>query len=158
MSVPDPPKNLTPRPFFALQYYFTLGTSIAGGLVAGFVSKLEPGGGWGWPLLVIDVNTEWCVCVSSCVMLMGGGGNIQWSRGNCVLCCNAGFVQRRWVWLLIFSPLWGSLFINFGLGPIVSRTDDKGPIIANTAAFLATAFVPWAATAFLREAPPPKAD
>lgn len=28
------------------QYYFTLITSIAGGLVAGFVSKLEPQGGW----------------------------------------------------------------------------------------------------------------
>lgn len=26
------------------QYYFTLGTSIAGGLVLGFASKLEPGG------------------------------------------------------------------------------------------------------------------
>lgn len=25
-----------------------------------------------------------------------------------------GIVQRRWVWLLLFSPLWGSLFINFG--------------------------------------------
>jgi hypothetical protein len=54
----------------------------------------------------------------------------------------AGIVQRRWVWLLLFSPLWGSLFVNFGLGPIVSRTEDVAPIAANTAAFLVTAFLP----------------
>ena len=27
-------------------YFFTLGTSIAGGLVVGFVDRLEPQGGW----------------------------------------------------------------------------------------------------------------
>jgi hypothetical protein len=54
----------------------------------------------------------------------------------------AGIVQRRWVWLLLFSPLWGSLFINFGLGPIVSRTSDTLPIAANTAAFLLAALSP----------------
>lgn len=54
----------------------------------------------------------------------------------------AGIVQRRWVWLLLFSPLWGSLFVNFGLGPIVSRTEDVAPIAANTAAFLVAAFLP----------------
>lgn len=26
------------------QFYFTLGTSVAGGIVLGFASKLEPGG------------------------------------------------------------------------------------------------------------------
>jgi hypothetical protein len=51
----------------------------------------------------------------------------------------AGVVQRQWVWLLVFSPLWGILFINFGLGPIVSRTDDLVPVACNTAAFLLTA-------------------
>eukprot|EP01025_Chloroclados_australasicus_P061944 TRINITY_DN8133_c1_g1_i4.p1 TRINITY_DN8133_c1_g1~~TRINITY_DN8133_c1_g1_i4.p1 ORF type:complete len:346 (-),score=-2.87 TRINITY_DN8133_c1_g1_i4:1086-2075(-) len=50
----------------------------------------------------------------------------------------AGFVKQRWIWVLLFSPLWGSLFISFGLGPIVSRTDDVGPLIINTTAFLAT--------------------
>lgn len=54
----------------------------------------------------------------------------------------AGFVQRRWVWLLLFSPLWGSLFINFGLGPIVSRTDDLVPIAGNVLGFLAAALAP----------------
>eukprot|EP00775_Hariotina_reticulata_P013836 gene13836-13957_t len=53
-----------------------------------------------------------------------------------------GFVQRRWVWLLLFSPLWASLFINFGLGPIVTRTSDIGPIAGNVAGFLAAALAP----------------
>lgn len=44
----------------------------------------------------------------------------------------SGFVQSRWVWVLLFSPVWGSLYINFGLGPIISRTEDKLPIIQNT--------------------------
>jgi hypothetical protein len=48
-------------------------------------------------------------------------------------------VKRQWVWLLIFSPLWASLFVNFGLGPVVSRTSDAAPVLANTAGFLAAA-------------------
>lgn len=27
----------------------------------------------------------------------------------------AGWVSSRWGWLLLFSPLWASLFINFGV-------------------------------------------
>lgn len=50
-----------------------------------------------------------------------------------------GFVRRRWVWALLFSPLWGSLAINFGIGPIVSRTDDLIPVVANIAAAVASA-------------------
>jgi hypothetical protein len=44
-----------------------------------------------------------------------------------------GFVQRRAVWVLLFAPLWGSLFINFGLGPVVTRTDDVLPVLGNLA-------------------------
>lgn len=51
----------------------------------------------------------------------------------------SGFVQRKWVWVLLFAPLWGSLYINFGIGPIVSRTSDILPIVGNTAGFLAAA-------------------
>ncbi|GFR45534.1 hypothetical protein Agub_g6927 [Astrephomene gubernaculifera] len=91
------------------QYYFTLATSIAGGLVAGFVSKLEP----------------------------------------------QGIVQRRWVWLLIFSPVWGSLFVNFGLGPVLSRTDDKLPLVGNCLGFALGAAAPYLAQV-LR--PPPLRD
>ena len=50
-----------------------------------------------------------------------------------------GFVKRRWVWALLFSPLWGTLAINFGLGPVVSRTDDPLPVAANLAAAAAAA-------------------
>ncbi len=52
-------------------------------------------------------------------------------------------MQRRWVWLVLFFPLWGSLFFSFGLGPIVSRTDDKTAVIANTVAFAAAAAAPY---------------
>lgn len=53
----------------------------------------------------------------------------------------AGMVQRKWIWVLLFSPLWGTLFISFGIGPIVSRTSDRLPVLLNTAAFLAAALV-----------------
>jgi hypothetical protein len=53
----------------------------------------------------------------------------------------AGIVQRSWIWLLLFFPLWGTLFISFGLGPILTRTSDPLPIAANTAAFLLAAAV-----------------
>jgi hypothetical protein len=40
-----------------------------------------------------------------------------------------------WQWALIFSPLWGILFIAFGLGPVISRTSDWVPIVRNFAGF-----------------------
>ncbi|KAG7669197.1 hypothetical protein Ndes2526B_g05494 [Nannochloris sp. 'desiccata'] len=62
-----------------------------------------------------------------------------------------GFVKRRWVYGLLFSPLWASLSINFGLGPVISRTDDLLPVIYNIAATVAAAlliyFYPQAAKA-----------
>jgi hypothetical protein len=51
----------------------------------------------------------------------------------------AGIVQRQWVWLLLFAPLWGILFVSFGIGPIVSRTADRLPVLLNCAAFLSAA-------------------
>lgn len=51
----------------------------------------------------------------------------------------SGPVRRQWVWSLLFAPLWGSLFINFGIGPIVSRTSDPWPIVGNAAGFAAAA-------------------
>ena len=87
------------------QYYFTLGTAIAGGLILGAVLRIDP----------------------------------------------QGFVQRRWVYGLLFAPLWATLSINFGIGPIVSRTDDLLPVAANVAATVASAlliyFYPQAAKA-----------
>ena len=56
-------------------------------------------------------------------------------------CISAGFVQRKWVWALIFSPLWATLFVSFGLGPILMRTPEPLSVYtaANTAAFLSVA-------------------
>lgn len=51
----------------------------------------------------------------------------------------AGPVRRKWVWSLLFAPLWGSLFINFGIGPIVSRTSDPWSLVGNATGFVATA-------------------
>ena len=50
----------------------------------------------------------------------------------------AGPVRRKWFWSLLFAPL-RSLFINFGIGPIVSRTSDPWPIVGNAAGFVAAA-------------------
>ena len=60
-----------------------------------------------------------------------------------------GFVQRRLLWVLFFIPWWGSLFINSGLGPIVSRTDDITPIVQNSVAFLAAAVLAYLGYALL---------
>ncbi|MCU0565658.1 MAG: TPM domain-containing protein [Oculatellaceae cyanobacterium Prado106] len=40
-----------------------------------------------------------------------------------------------WQWALIFSPLWGILFIAFGIGPVVTRTTDWIPVLRNVAGF-----------------------
>jgi energy-converting hydrogenase Eha subunit A len=40
-----------------------------------------------------------------------------------------------WQWALIFSPLWGILFIAFGIGPVVTRTADWLPLLRNVAGF-----------------------
>jgi hypothetical protein len=40
-----------------------------------------------------------------------------------------------WQWALIFSPLWGILFLAFGIGPVVTRTSEWLPLIRNVAGF-----------------------
>lgn len=46
-----------------------------------------------------------------------------------------------WQWALIFSPLWGMLFIAFGIGPVVSRTSDWLPLVRNISGFSIGALV-----------------
>jgi hypothetical protein len=46
-----------------------------------------------------------------------------------------------WQWALIFSPLWGILFIAFGIGPVVSRTSEWLPLVRNISGFLIGALV-----------------
>ena len=46
-----------------------------------------------------------------------------------------------WQWALIFSPLWGILFVAFGLGPVVTRTSEWLPVVRNVSGFLLGALV-----------------
>jgi len=41
-----------------------------------------------------------------------------------------------WQWALIFSPLWGILFIAFGIGPVVTRTSEWLPLFRNIIGFV----------------------
>ncbi len=55
-----------------------------------------------------------------------------------------------WQWALIFSPLWGILFIAFGIGPVISRTSDWLPLIRNISGFLIGALVAYLSPVFSR--------
>jgi hypothetical protein len=46
-----------------------------------------------------------------------------------------------WKWALIFTPLWGMLFISFGLGPVLVRTTEWIPIVRNVAGFIGGAVI-----------------
>lgn len=55
-----------------------------------------------------------------------------------------------WQWALIFSPLWGILFIAFGIGPVVTRTSEWLPLVRNIAGFLIGALVAYLSPVFSR--------
>lgn len=72
-----------------------------------------------------------------------------------VICGFAAQPQREgqifsWQWALIFSPLWGILFIAFGIGPVVTRTSDWLPLFRNIAGFLIGALVAYLSPIFNR--------
>ncbi|HBK98784.1 MAG TPA: methanol dehydrogenase, partial [Microcoleaceae bacterium UBA10368] len=46
-----------------------------------------------------------------------------------------------WQWALIFSPLWGIMFLAFGIGPVVTRTSEWLPLVRNVAGFAIGALV-----------------
>jgi hypothetical protein len=46
-----------------------------------------------------------------------------------------------WRWALILTPLWGMLLVAFGIGPVVTRTNDILPIVRNLAGFLGGAVI-----------------
>jgi hypothetical protein len=57
-----------------------------------------------------------------------------------VICGFAALPRKKgqlvaWQWALIFSPLWGILFIAFGIGPVVTRTSDWLPLVRNIGGF-----------------------
>jgi energy-converting hydrogenase Eha subunit A len=58
-----------------------------------------------------------------------------------------------WQWALIFSPLWGILFIAFGIGPVVTRTADWLPLFRNVTGFLIGALVAYLSPTFNRSTP-----
>lgn len=58
-----------------------------------------------------------------------------------------------WQWALIFSPLWGILFIAFGIGPVVSRTSDWLPLTRNILAFALGAIVAYLTPIIDRSSP-----
>jgi hypothetical protein len=53
-----------------------------------------------------------------------------------------------WQWVLIFSPLWAILFIAFGIGPVVTRTQEALPLIRNVAGFLIGALAAYLTPSF----------
>lgn len=53
-----------------------------------------------------------------------------------------------WQWALIFSPLWGILFIAFGIGPVVTRTSDWLPLFRNIVGFALGALVAYLSPLF----------
>ena len=53
-----------------------------------------------------------------------------------------------WQWALIFSPLWGILFIAFGIGPVVSRTAEWLPLFRNVIGFALGALVAYLSPIF----------
>lgn len=53
-----------------------------------------------------------------------------------------------WQWALIFSPLWGMLFLAFGIGPVISRTSDWLPLFRNVIAFVLGALVAYLSPTF----------
>ena len=46
-----------------------------------------------------------------------------------------------WQWALIMSPLWGILFLAFGIGPVITRTSDWLPLFRNVIGFVLGALV-----------------
>jgi len=96
--------------------------------------------------------------VKRCLMTPGGCGVVpgipreQWiltliSSIVGGLICGFAAVPRKegakfaWQWMLIMSPLWGILFISFGLGPVLIRTNDWLPLARNILGFVAAAFL-----------------
>ncbi|MCC0179606.1 TPM domain-containing protein [Waterburya agarophytonicola K14] len=54
-----------------------------------------------------------------------------------------------WQWGLIMSPLWGILFIAFGMGPIVTRTPEFLPLFRNIIGFMLGAVVAFLSPTFI---------
>ena len=58
-----------------------------------------------------------------------------------------------WQWALIMSPLWGILFIAFGIGPVVTRTPEFLPLLRNVIGFSLGAVVAFLSPSFIQNNP-----
>lgn len=58
-----------------------------------------------------------------------------------------------WQWVLIISPLWGILFLAFGMGPVLTRTNDWLPLFRNVMGFVLGALVAYFSPLLNRESP-----
>jgi len=58
-----------------------------------------------------------------------------------------------WQWALIFSPLWGILFIAFGIAPVITRTAEWLPLVRNISGFLIGALVAYLSPILSRSSP-----
>lgn len=72
-----------------------------------------------------------------------------------IICGFAGIPRKEgqifaWQWVLIMSPLWGILFIAFGIGPVVTRTSDWLPLLRNVIGFTLGALVAYLSSVFSR--------
>jgi hypothetical protein len=81
-------------------------------------------------------------------IIAGLASTIQFS--NPFSSSNGNSPSGQLVWVLLFSPLWATLFISFGLGPIISRTTEMQPLLQNCLAFTMSAASPWILRRILR--------
>ncbi|MGF1478403.1 MAG: TPM domain-containing protein [Cyanophyceae cyanobacterium] len=58
-----------------------------------------------------------------------------------------------WQWAMIMSPLWGILFIAFGIGPVVTRTAEWLPLFRNVLGFIIGALVAYLSPVFGQSTP-----
>lgn len=72
-----------------------------------------------------------------------------------IICGFAGQSRTKgqvfsWQWALIFSPLWGILFIAFGIAPVITRTSEWLPLVRNISGFLIGVLVAFLSPIFSR--------
>ncbi len=58
-----------------------------------------------------------------------------------------------WQWALIMAPLWGILFLAFGIGPVVTRTSEWLPLFRNVMGFMLGALVAYLSPFFNQSSP-----
>ena len=58
-----------------------------------------------------------------------------------------------WQWALVFSPLWGILFIAFGIAPVITRTSEWLPLVRNISGFLIGGLVAYLSPVLSRSSP-----